>query len=131
MKPLLAVSGLAASAAAQECPPYEEYASERNPPFSSGQYELPFQRPSNECRTFKVDGIEKIISESMNKTITDPDLYRLFVNTWPSTVDTTVKWTGHAEDNSEEEVRYCSGPTPAQSYPYSQLKMLLKRLIME
>ena len=104
---LLIAFGLAASAAAQDCPPYVEYASERNPPFSSGQYEFPYQRPSSECRTYKIDAVEKTISGAMNKTITDPDLYRLFVNTWPSTIDTTVKWSGFAEDNDEEEVREC------------------------
>lgn len=95
---------------AQDCPNYVEYARERHPPFSSGVYEFPFQRPVEECRTFIVDEIEQVIA-NMSEIIVDPDLYRLFVNTWPSTVDTTVGWTGFAQDNSEEEVRSCTEAT--------------------
>lgn len=105
MLSLIAFLSLTSYTLAQECPDYVEYAAERHPPFSPGVYEFPFQRPSEECRTFVVDEVESIISDDMNSTITDPDLYRLFVNTWPSTLDTTVKWTGFAEDNEDEEVR--------------------------
>lgn len=107
MLPLLVLlSGGVALTLAQECPDYVQYSAERHPPFSSGRHEYPFQRPSEECRTYVVDEIERVIDEDMNSTIADPDLYRLFVNTWPSTVDSTVKWTGFAEDNSEEEVSF-------------------------
>lgn len=104
MLPLIALLFAPAPALGQECPDYVEYAGERHPPFSSGVYEFPFQRPSEECRTYVVDEIEKVIDEDIKDSISDPDLYRLFVNTWPSTVDTTVKWTGFAEDNPDEEV---------------------------
>ena len=45
--------------------------------------------------------------------IIDPDLYRLFLNTWPSTVDTTFLWHGKAIDNDNEEV----GTTYRIRYP--------------
>lgn len=104
MLPLLLLN-LAASVVAQDCPEYTEYASNRHPPFSPGIYEFPFQRPTEECRTHPVDEVERVINEDINSTISDPDLRRLFVNTWPNTVDTTVKWTGTAADNENEEVR--------------------------
>jgi hypothetical protein len=106
MIPLLFL-GLMASATAQDCPEYAEYASERHEPFSSGFRQFPFQRPSEDCRTFVVPEIESIIADDMNSSIADPDLYRLFVNTWPNTVDTTVRWTGFSADNPEEEVSDC------------------------
>lgn len=104
MLPLVAVLFAPILALAQECPDYVQYASERHPPFSSGIHELPSQRPSKECRTYVIDAIEKVIYGDMNDSISDPDLYRLFANTWPSTLDTTVKWTGFSADNPEEEV---------------------------
>ena len=38
----------------------------------------------------------------MNSTIKDPDLYRLFQNSFPNTLDTAVKWKGYAAGSSEE-----------------------------
>jgi len=32
--------------------------------------------------------------ENLAKTIADPDLYRLFENTFPNTLDTAIKWYG-------------------------------------
>lgn len=95
----------AAVALAQECPPYTEYASEPHEPFSSGQHALPFQRPTEECRTHAAPAVEQTIID-MEDTIADPDLYRLFVNTWPSTLDTTVLWTGVSDDNPDEELAF-------------------------
>lgn len=106
MLPLAALLFSPAPALAQECPDYVEYARERHPPFSSGVYEFPFQRPSAECRTYVADAVEKVIAQDMNSSISDPDLYRLFTNTWPSTLDTTVKWTGFSADDPEEELAF-------------------------
>lgn len=40
----------------------------------------------------------------MQSVIKDPDLYRLFENSWPNTLDTTIKWRGHAAANLNEEL---------------------------
>ncbi|KAK7417055.1 hypothetical protein QQX98_004816 [Neonectria punicea] len=73
------------------CPEYTLYSTFPHRPFSSGPRALPFQRPKPQCRTFKSDEIERVIEE-MTARIQDPDLARLFENTFPSTTDTTVKF---------------------------------------
>lgn len=93
---------------AVECPNYERYARDRHEPFSSGRFTFPFQRPSEQCRTYRVPAVEHVVYEEMPEAIGDPDLYRLFQNTWPNTVDTTVRWTGVAADNPDEEVCWIS-----------------------
>ncbi|GAB0146961.1 hypothetical protein EsHS_00007345 [Epichloe bromicola] len=100
------VAGLAAGAQAQaaswqhyeaksrtpsSCPNYVDYSQKRHEPYSSGQLKLPFMRPSEECRTFKSPAVEKVIQD-MKSRIKDPDLARLFENTFPSALDTTVKY---------------------------------------
>jgi meiotically up-regulated gene 157 (Mug157) protein len=102
---MLGIILLAALAAAQ-CPGYTSYASERHPPFSSGIHNFPYQRPSEECRTYRVPLVESIIEEEIKQVIKDPDLLRLFENTWPNTLDTTVLWQGASESNEDEELSY-------------------------
>lgn len=68
-----------------------------SPPLSEGPRRLPFQRPAEECRTFHSDAIEKVIHDVTSK-MKDPDLARLFENTFPSTTDTTIKF--HTDGNS-------------------------------
>ena len=41
-----------------QCPEYVDYALEVHEPLSSGKYQLAYQRPSEECRTFKSQGLE-------------------------------------------------------------------------
>ncbi|KAK0755735.1 hypothetical protein N5P37_011698 [Trichoderma harzianum] len=72
---------------ADACPDYALYASYPH----SGPLALPYQRPSPQCRTFHSDEIERVIEEVTSR-IKDPDLARLFENTFPSTTDTTVKF---------------------------------------
>ncbi|KAJ4346492.1 uncharacterized protein N0V89_010421 [Didymosphaeria variabile] len=60
-------------------------------------------RPIPPCRTFKSQEVEATI-ERLRSVIVDPDLMRLFENTWPSTLDTTVAWTGYANKTVVEEV---------------------------
>ncbi|KAK3348419.1 hypothetical protein B0H65DRAFT_492411 [Neurospora tetraspora] len=87
------------------CPDYSSYAKTRHAPFSSGRHALSYQRPSPSCRTFNSSTIESFIT-NMSSVISDPDLYRLFQNTYPNTLDTAIKWHGvaaHASNNSAEE----------------------------
>jgi meiotically up-regulated gene 157 (Mug157) protein len=50
-------------------------------------------RPIQPCRTFYSHEVEETI-ERLKDVIVDPDLFRLFQNTWPSTLDTTIAWRG-------------------------------------
>lgn len=84
------------------CPTdYTAYASVGHAPYSAGKYHLPYQRPPPECRTFVSEAVEDTIQQ-MKNVIADPDLYRLFENSYPNTLDTTVKWKGKVEDSDEE-----------------------------
>ncbi|GKT98081.1 unnamed protein product [Fusarium langsethiae] len=106
------ILGIAAVSA--NCPNYEQFARERHEPLSSGRYAFPLQRPSKDCRTYSVPAVEHVIYEEMDQAIGDPDLYRLFLNTWPNTLDTTVRWRGVSADNPEEELAFITtGDIPA------------------
>lgn len=63
-----------------------------------GRHGLPFQRPSAECRTYHSHEVEDAI-DRMKTKIRDPDLFRLFENAFPNTLDTAVKWKGFAWEN--------------------------------
>jgi len=91
--------------AAAACPEYIDYANEIHEPRTSGRYQLAYQRPSEECRTFKSQGLEDTVTR-MQKVIKDPDLYRLFQNAYPNTLDTAIKWKGYAADNAAEELTF-------------------------
>ncbi|KAG6006502.1 hypothetical protein E4U54_000177, partial [Claviceps lovelessii] len=99
---LVAFAVAAAAAVADECPEYEQYARVSHGPNSSGRFKYPYQRPAEQCRSYPVPAVEQTIKR-VEQLVTDPDLYRLFVNTWPNTVDTTVLWHGKALDNADEE----------------------------
>lgn len=88
-----------------QCPEYIDYATQVHEPLSSGKYRLAYQRPSEECRTFKSQGLEDVVTR-MKDVIKDPDLYRLFQNAYPNTLDTAIKWKGYAADNAEEELTF-------------------------
>ncbi|EAU84952.2 hypothetical protein CC1G_00471 [Coprinopsis cinerea okayama7 len=90
LKKLLVASVLVASTEAQ-CPGYAAYARTPHPPFSSGPLALPYMRPEPACRTFNSTAVEKVIQD-MNGLLKDPDLARLFENTFPNTLDTTVRY---------------------------------------
>jgi meiotically up-regulated gene 157 (Mug157) protein len=45
--------------------------------------------------------MEQLI-EKMRGVIKDPDLFRLFENSYPNTLDTMIKWRGYAERIDEE-----------------------------
>ena len=81
------------------CPNYATYSQTRHEnDLSPGRYHLPFQRPSKECRTYHSEEVEDAIVR-MKAKIHDPDLYRLFENAFPNTLDTAVKWKGFAWAN--------------------------------
>ncbi|KAH8750739.1 hypothetical protein F5883DRAFT_434639 [Diaporthe sp. PMI_573] len=76
---------------AEACPDYAKYSTSPHPPNSEGPLQLPFQRPHPKCRTFHSDAVEQVIKDVTSR-MKDPDLARLFENTFPSTTDTTVKF---------------------------------------
>ncbi|EAQ84395.1 hypothetical protein CHGG_08409 [Chaetomium globosum CBS 148.51] len=99
------LAGLLPSVAAQSCPDYSDYSKSRHEPFSSGKHALSSMRPAADCRTFNSTTVETLLA-NMTEVISDPDLYRLFENTYPNTLDTTVRWRGHAADNPDEELAF-------------------------
>ncbi|KAI5863840.1 glycoside hydrolase family 125 protein [Durotheca rogersii] len=96
---------VARAVADQSCPGYSSHSQRRNPPLSTGAYKLAYQRPSPECRTFKSSPVEDAITR-VKETISDPDLSRLFENTFPNTLDTAIKWRGVSENDPEEELAF-------------------------
>ncbi|KAG5916793.1 hypothetical protein E4U42_007509 [Claviceps africana] len=102
----LVVSAVFVAAAVPDgCPEYEQYARVSHGPSSSGRFKYPYQRPAERCRSYPVPAVEETIKR-VERLVSDPDLYRLFVNTWPNTVDTTVLWHGKALDNPDEELAF-------------------------
>ncbi|KAI1387820.1 glycoside hydrolase family 125 protein [Hypoxylon trugodes] len=106
-RPLLLLSFLSSFVyiASAQCPDYDDYAKTTHEPFSKGKYELSYQRPAPECRKFNLSEVEESIQE-MEGLVTDPDLFRLFQNSFPNTLDTTVTWKGFAADDSTEELTF-------------------------
>lgn len=58
-------------------------------------------RPIPACRTFNSSDVDNTVSR-LKSVIKDPDLYRLFQNSFPNTLDTAIKWKGHANGSDEE-----------------------------
>ncbi|KAK3380123.1 hypothetical protein B0T24DRAFT_614239 [Lasiosphaeria ovina] len=81
------------------CPDYALYATYPHYPLSDGPFALPYQRPDPRCRTFESDAIEQVIKDITSR-MEDPDLARLFENTFPSTTDTTVKFHTDGKDKN-------------------------------
>lgn len=96
---------LLSSQIAAQCPDYSDYSTERHLPYSNGTYQLSYMRPAPACRTFNSSDVEAVIVE-MQDVIADPDLYRLFLNAYPNTLDTAIKWKGFAANNSDEELTF-------------------------
>ncbi|KAI8332050.1 meiotically up-regulated gene 157 protein [Chlamydoabsidia padenii] len=74
------------------CPDYTEYAKVFHGEASQGILGLPFQRPIEACRTFTSKAIDYVV-ESVASKIVNSDLARLFTNTFPNTLDTTIYQT--------------------------------------
>ena len=106
--PLAILSLLVAAASAglpSTCPRYETHAGTAHEPFSIGRHRLGYQRPEPACRTFNASEVEAAV-QKMRWELMDPDLFRLFENTFPNTLDTTISWKGFAAENPNEEVRF-------------------------
>lgn len=102
---LAGAAALLVSTAAAQCPDYLSYSESAHAPYSSGRYNLSYMRPEPACRTFNSSVVEDTIT-NMSSVITDPDLYRLFQNSFPNSLDTAVKWKGYAANNSAEELTF-------------------------
>ncbi|KAK4185516.1 hypothetical protein QBC35DRAFT_414715 [Podospora australis] len=83
-----------------ECMDFETWQRQRPEPLSEGKRKFPYVRPPVECRKFKLPAMEALI-EHMKKVIKDPDLFRLFENSYPNTLDTMVKWRGYANKTDD------------------------------
>lgn len=79
------------------CPNYGTWCQRPHRPYSKGKLRLPYMRPSEGCRTFSSPAVEKVI-EDMRIRMKDEDLFRLFENAFPNTLDTTIWW--HDPDNA-------------------------------
>ncbi|KAH8665952.1 hypothetical protein BGZ60DRAFT_470613 [Tricladium varicosporioides] len=106
-------SELPAPTLKKECIHYETLQRMKQSPLSEGVRKFPYSRPEPECRTFQLPAMEKLI-ERMKGVIKDPDLFRLFENSYPNTLDTMIKWRGYAskkdasgnETATDEELAY-------------------------
>lgn len=96
------------------CINYQQLQRLRQAPLSEGRRKFAYNRPSPECRTFNLPAMETLI-EKMKGKIKDPDLFRLFENSYPNTLDTMIKWRGYAktldavsgnETTTDEELTY-------------------------
>lgn len=79
----------------ETCIGYEQLQQRKQKPLSEGRRQFPYSRPSLQCRTFTSEPLEELLKR-MKEVIKDPDLYRLFENSYPNTLDTTIKWRGYA-----------------------------------
>jgi hypothetical protein len=86
-------------------------------PLSEGSRKFPYQRPSPECRTFNLPAMESLI-ERMKGVIKDPDLFRLFENSYPNTLDTMIKWRGYAKEEEAEDQIPLENASTAEELTY-------------
>ncbi len=110
MTPALLLAGLGLGfgfglGRAQTCPDYSAYATQAHPPLTNGTHRLGYMRPDPACRTFNSSDVEAVIA-AMAAVVRDPDLYRLFQNAYPNTLDTAIRWRGVAANNSTEELTF-------------------------
>jgi uncharacterized protein len=77
------------------CVSFEHLQRQKPGPASEGKRKFPYVRPPPECRTFNLPSMETLIKR-MKGVIKDPDLFRLFENSYPNTLDTMIKWRGYA-----------------------------------
>jgi meiotically up-regulated gene 157 (Mug157) protein len=85
----------------KECMKYEALQMAKQEPLSMGKRRFPYSRPDPHCRTFQLPSMEKLL-ERMKGVVKDPDLFRLFENSYPNTLDTMIKWRGYANKTDSE-----------------------------
>ncbi|KAK1979860.1 hypothetical protein LZ30DRAFT_724959 [Colletotrichum cereale] len=83
-----------------DCESFEAWMRSRPGPESEGRRKFPSNRPRPECRTFRLPAMESLIAR-MKGVIKDPDMFRLFENAYPMTLDSMVKWRGFANETDE------------------------------
>jgi meiotically up-regulated gene 157 (Mug157) protein len=90
-----------------QCPLYQHYSAQIHAPYTGSRWNLSYARPIAPCRTFVAPEVEDTI-QRLKTVIVDPDLFRVFENSWPSTLDTTIGWRGLANrtDGLEEELTF-------------------------
>ncbi|KAK0631703.1 hypothetical protein B0T14DRAFT_419530 [Immersiella caudata] len=101
LSPGVAVIEDPASPTPDLCVNFETLQQQAPGPKSEGRRKFPYVRPPPECRKFKLPAMESLI-ERMKTVIKDPDLFRLFENSYPNTLDTMVKWRGYAHATDAE-----------------------------
>ncbi|KAJ0303844.1 uncharacterized protein N0V96_000792 [Colletotrichum fioriniae] len=85
---------------AADCESFENWMRSKPGPLSEGKRKFPLNRPRPECRTFRLPAMDNLITR-MKGVIKDPDLYRLFENAYPMTLDSMVKWRGYANETDK------------------------------
>lgn len=90
-----------------KCPQYTRWVDYRmwHGPSSGGIYNMSWSRPEPRCRTFNSSEVEAAIKDT-KAAISDPDMKRLFENSYPNTLDTTIRWRGVSANDSEEELAF-------------------------
>lgn len=83
----------------EECLNYGKYASTIHMKQDNElNTDISFQRPPKICRTFQSNLIDKFITQ-FKKRLKNPNLARIFENTLPNTLDTTILWHVTSEEN--------------------------------
>ncbi|KAJ7021095.1 Six-hairpin glycosidase-like protein [Mycena alexandri] len=73
------------------CEDFATYSTRPEGTPSKGPLGLPLMRPHVRCRTFNSSAVEKVVA-NLTARMKDSDLARMFENTYPNTLDTTIKW---------------------------------------
>ncbi|KAG9629482.1 glycoside hydrolase family 125 protein, partial [Aureobasidium melanogenum] len=103
---LLSLLALRFGVAIAQCPDFFDYSMVKHYPYSGGVHNISYQRPDPSCRTFNLSVLEdQVILDVMHAT-PDLDLFRLFLNAYPNTLDTAIRWKGYAADSPDEELTF-------------------------
>ncbi|KAI5206938.1 glycoside hydrolase family 125 protein [Aureobasidium subglaciale EXF-2481] len=92
--------------ATAQCPDYLDYSTVKHYPYSGGSHNISYQRPDPACRTFNLSLLNDVVIFDVMRAVPDLDLFRLFINAYPNTLDTAVRWKGYATDSPDEELTF-------------------------